>query len=300
MGAWFLDAGLYLLGVVLISVVGLLLVRLWPWGDRGRERARGTVGGRRMGGVGDVLGSGRRWWALVIVVLLLAGAGVVIASRVVRPRSVAPTVGCLLGALLVSAGGVLLIRRGYRADPSRGRPRCPQCWYDMRGHVAHAPGVSGATGGTSGVQMEGLACPECGYEIADAQELYRARPRPWMVMLGACVVALAWAAWAVIGARGILNYEWAWLGTVLGYGVAVAGLVVSPPLVWWGFYGDRSKGRARCPKCWYDMRGTVPKLVCPECGRLVAWVHYRQLSAALGWGGEISPQRTQRAQRRRR
>jgi hypothetical protein len=37
-------------------------------------------------------------------------------------------------------------------------------------------------------------------------------------------------------------------------------------LVYRGLWGDRSKGRVRCPKCWYDMRGTVPKLECPECG----------------------------------
>ena len=37
-------------------------------------------------------------------------------------------------------------------------------------------------------------------------------------------------------------------------------------LVCWGLWGDRSKGRPRCPKCWCDTRGTVPSLVCPECG----------------------------------
>ena len=48
-------------------------------------------------------------------------------------------------------------------------------------------------------------------------------------------------------------------------GVAVVPLV-GLMLVCWGLWGDRSKGRPRCPKCWYDMRGTLPKLVCPECG----------------------------------
>ncbi len=40
-------------------------------------------------------------------------------------------------------------------------------------------------------------------------------------------------------------------------------------LALWGPFGDRSKGRARCPKCWYDMRGPRPGregLACPECG----------------------------------
>ena len=40
-------------------------------------------------------------------------------------------------------------------------------------------------------------------------------------------------------------------------------------LLYWGLWGDRSKGRLRCPKCWYDMTGSVEagKLECPECGK---------------------------------
>ena len=39
-------------------------------------------------------------------------------------------------------------------------------------------------------------------------------------------------------------------------------------LLYFGLWGDRSKGRLRCPKCWYDMTGSFEagKLVCPECG----------------------------------
>ena len=37
-------------------------------------------------------------------------------------------------------------------------------------------------------------------------------------------------------------------------------------LVFWGLCGDRSNGRPRCPECWYDMRGSLPKLECPEYG----------------------------------
>lgn len=34
----------------------------------------------------------------------------------------------------------------------------------------------------------------------------------------------------------------------------------------WALFWDRSRGRRRCPGCWYDLAG-VPGLVCPECGR---------------------------------
>ena len=44
-------------------------------------------------------------------------------------------------------------------------------------------------------------------------------------------------------------------------GLYLLGVAVIPGvgvlLVLWGLWGDRSKGRPRCPKCWYDMRGTV-------------------------------------------
>ena len=50
---------------------------------------------------------------------------------------------------------------------------------------------------------------------------------------------------------------------LLGFAtVPVTGLL----LVCSGLWGDRSKGQSRCPKCWYDMRGTLPKLEYPECG----------------------------------
>jgi DNA-directed RNA polymerase subunit RPC12/RpoP len=39
-------------------------------------------------------------------------------------------------------------------------------------------------------------------------------------------------------------------------------------LLVWGWIGDRARGRRRCPKCWYDLRGS-PTLRCPECGHVV-------------------------------
>jgi hypothetical protein len=55
-----------------------------------------------------------------------------------------------------------------------------------------------------------------------------------------------------------------WLYQLLGYTLAGAALL----LLLWALFWDRSRGRKRCPKCWYDMSG-VPGLRCPECGRQV-------------------------------
>ena len=57
---------------------------------------------------------------------------------------------------------------------------------------------------------------------------------------------------------------------ILHTGLYLLGVALVPAvgllLVCWGLWGDRSKGRARCPKCWRDMRDRLPRLECPECG----------------------------------
>ena len=54
-------------------------------------------------------------------------------------------------------------------------------------------------------------------------------------------------------------------------------------LVGSGLWGDRDRGRARCPKCWYDMRGTVPRLECPECGHDAGQKEQLYCDRALPW-----------------
>ncbi len=49
--------------------------------------------------------------------------------------------------------------------------------------------------------------------------------------------------------------------------IALAGLVV----VAFALFGERARGRRRCPHCWYDMSGAghAFPLTCPECGRRI-------------------------------
>ena len=78
-----------------------------------------------------------------------------------------------------------------------------------------------------------------------------------------------------------LDLRWpAWL--TAGLLMAIGGW-----LCFWALFGDRARGRRRCPKCWYDLRGT-PGLRCSECGhaargeRQLLRSRRHWLTAALG------------------
>src|ERR1043165_8220491 len=61
-----------------------------------------------------------------------------------------------------------------------------------------------------------------------------------------------------------------WLWWTGAASIALAGAV----LLGWALFRDRSRGRRRCPKCWYDMSGLAESptggWVCPECGPAIA------------------------------
>lgn len=61
--------------------------------------------------------------------------------------------------------------------------------------------------------------------------------------------------------------DWVW------YLVAGVLALVVLLLLWFAVWRGRSRGRARCPRCWYDMSGSVagdPSFTCPECGRSIS------------------------------
>ena len=88
----------------------------------------------------------------------------------------------LLGVVLVAVVGVLLIWLGQFADRSRGRPRCPECWCDMRGSLPK------------------LECPECGHDADDERRLYQTRCHWWLIAPG---YALLWAVLLAIASRSL-------------------------------------------------------------------------------------------------
>lgn len=91
-----------------------------------------------------------------------------------------PTAATFLGVFgwAVISMGLVLLGLALLKDRSRGRRRCPRCWYDMGG-------------------VPGLTCPECGRPAKAERRLFRTRRR-WRRAAVAIVVVLAgWATTAI-------------------------------------------------------------------------------------------------------
>lgn len=81
-----------------------------------------------------------------------------------------------VGSAMIAAGGLALLGWALFADRSRGRLRCPRCWYDL--------------GGTPVAEDGTRTCPECGCCGLSEHRLHRTRRR-WRIVPIALLVLLA-------------------------------------------------------------------------------------------------------------
>ena len=95
-----------------------------------------------------------------------------------------PRVSALTTLLLCTGLSVVVV--GWRASPSRGRKRCPRCWYDMEGAA-------------------GTTCPECGRVIVRPSQLLRTRSSRPMMVLGCLLIA---TSYGVLKSRPISAGNW--------------------------------------------------------------------------------------------
>jgi hypothetical protein len=91
-----------------------------------------------------------------------------------------------LGAAVFGLVGALWLLRAIFWDRSRGRRRCPRCWYDMS------------------ALEKSLQCPECGREVVKERAFFRTRRRWRQAALACLVLFAAYALWCVpaVRARG--------------------------------------------------------------------------------------------------
>ena len=90
---------------------------------------------------------------------------------------------------LVLAGSVLLFRWGLRQPRTKRWLRCPNCSYDMRGHV---PRESGGEGDPVGDAKPKFICPECGHDAGKLENLIVESPsRAAAIVFGALGICVA-------------------------------------------------------------------------------------------------------------
>lgn len=86
-----------------------------------------------------------------------------------------------LTASLLGGLSLIILYRALFRDRSRGRKRCPKCWYDMSGADPLRP--------------SGLVCPECGRDAKRESALLRTRRRWGWVAIGSALALGSYGVW---------------------------------------------------------------------------------------------------------
>jgi hypothetical protein len=104
-----------------------------------------------------------------------------------------------VGAFAWIVAGTTVIAVGASFDPSKGRPRCPKCWYDVESMLKEGDG------GT----FPPVQCPECGRQIRSPRELHRTRRHVVLIRIGLVMLLCAYFTLAMprtirYGATGLI------------------------------------------------------------------------------------------------
>ncbi len=96
---------------------------------------------------------------------------------------------------ILALSGVCLLYHALFKDRSKGKRRCPRCWYDMTG----IPAVATAS------EANAWTCPECGRIAAREGQMLRTRRYWFSGVAGAALLALSYAAFMT---PAVLNSDW--------------------------------------------------------------------------------------------
>lgn len=95
-------------------------------------------------------------------------------------------------------------------------------------------------------------------------------PRSRLIAAVLMVVCLLGSVVAGVGADLLTKHGMVGGVRLTSFGAIGLGMLLfSCFLVVWALVGDRSRGRLRCPRCWYDMSDSDGR-PCPECGKEIS------------------------------
>lgn len=119
-----------------------------------------------------ILGRSARTSTLLLAILVLLAAPISLGARSYNVLAAGIIPGVILAtAALLLALGFACLYVACRADPARGRVRCPGCWYDLSATAAPV-------------------CPECGRTSTPRQRI-RTKRSPRLALLGILLVGVA-------------------------------------------------------------------------------------------------------------
>jgi hypothetical protein len=122
--------------------------------------------------------------------------------------------------------------------------------------------------------------------IARKRQALRSEREPRDIQRALIAIALliagsALSAWKAIDVtRSMTDYQLDDAGIVLAIASGLA--IFSAMLSVWALIGDRSRGRLRCPKCWYNMEG-IDTPQCPECGKAIKSARHLRQARRMKW-----------------
>ncbi len=108
-------------------------------------------------------------------------------------------------AVLAALGGMILLYWSMFRDRSRGRRRCPKCWYDLRG-------------------TESRTCAECGHTAKRERQLFKTKRRWRLAVPSAALLCASYVLWIMPRAR-----QDGWLA-VLPTPIVIAAMPYEPTL----------------------------------------------------------------------
>lgn len=102
-----------------------------------------------------------------------------------------------------------------------------------------------------------------------------------LVAMGLGIIGSAvsgWFAFDIAKRTSDLTLEDDEIVTAVIFGLAL----FASMLLIWAIIGDRSRGRLRCPRCWYNMEG-IDTPQCPECGKAIKSDRHLRKARRMKW-----------------